>query len=116
MGLGEGGLLSGRLDLNNAAAVGQDEVGVGVGVGVLLVVEVQDRGAGNDAAGHRRDLTGHRAGLEDVHRQQVAERQGKRDPGAGDGGAAGAAIGVQHVAVQRDRHLAQRRAVHNGAQ
>ena len=37
------------------------------------------------------------------------------DPGAGDGGAAGAAVGVQHVAVERDADLAHQGAIHHGA-
>jgi hypothetical protein len=40
--------------------------------------------------------------------QQVAGGQAQRHPGAGDGGGARAAVGLDHVAVQRDLPLAQR--------
>ena len=40
----------------------------------------------------------------------------KRDPGAGDRGRARAAIGLQHVAIERDLALAQRLQIGDGAQ
>ena len=40
----------------------------------------------------------------------------QRHPGAGDGGGARAAVGLQHVAVERDLSLAHRREVDDGAQ
>ena len=44
------------------------------------------------------------------------DRVGQRDVGAGDRRGAGAAVGLQHVAVQHDRVLAQRLRVDDGAQ
>ena len=85
-------------------------------LGVLVIVQVQHRRAADDAARNRGDLAGHRHGFQHVHLDQMSERQRQRDPGAGDRGATRAAIGVQHVAVERDRHLAHRRTVHHGAQ
>ena len=40
----------------------------------------------------------------------------QRDPGAGDRGGAGAAVGLDHVAVERDLALAERLQVDHGAQ
>ena len=82
----------------------------------LRVVEIEHRLAARDPAGHRRDLPDHRHTGQHVHPDQVTEGEVKRDPGPGDGGAPRAAIGVQHVAIERDRHLAHRHAVHHGPQ
>ena len=40
----------------------------------------------------------------------------QRDPGAGDRGGAGAAVGLDHVAIDGDLPLAERRQVDDGAQ
>ena len=44
------------------------------------------------------------------------KRQMQRNPGAGDGSAARAAIGSQHIAIQRDGHLAHRLQIRDRAQ
>jgi hypothetical protein len=47
---------------------------------------------------------------------QLVHRKTQRDPAAGDRGAAGAAVGLDHVAIDGDLPFAQRRAVDPGAQ
>ena len=49
-------------------------------------------------------------------RDQRVAGIGERDVGAGDGRGARAAIGLQHVAVDRDRALAERAQIDDGAQ
>ncbi len=49
-------------------------------------------------------------------RRSQRDGVGQRDVGAGDRGGAGAAVGLQHVAVDRDRVLAERGQVDRGAQ
>ena len=44
------------------------------------------------------------------------ERQMQRHPGAGNGSAARATIGSQHIAIQGDGHLAHRLQIRHGAQ
>ena len=46
----------------------------------------------------------------------LPKRQHQGYPAAGDGGAAGAAIGIQHVAIQRDLAFPQELEVHGLAQ
>ena len=48
--------------------------------------------------------------------EQPVDRQPQRHPAAGDRGAAGAAVGLQHVAVDGDLPLAERHPVDAGAQ
>ena len=114
--LGEGLRLGGGLHLDDAAAAGEDEIGVGLRLAVLGIVEVEHGGALPEAAGDGGDLVAQRHGLQDVHRHAVAEGQVQRHPGAGDAGAAGAAVGGQHVAVDGDGHLAHGLQVGDGAQ
>ena len=54
--------------------------------------------------------------LERAARHERAEGQPEGDPGAADAGAAGAAVGLQDVAVEPDRALAERLHVDHGAQ
>ncbi len=112
----EGPALGGALHLDEAAAAGLDDVHVDVGGRVLLVVEVeQDRLAhladrdGGHVVGDRQLGGGARAAL-------LAQALDERDEGAGDRGAARAAVGLQHVAVDPDRALAERLHVDHRAQ
>ena len=56
--------LGGRLDLDQPAVAGHDDVGVDLGARVLGVVEVAEQLAADDAAGDRRDRAGERVALE----------------------------------------------------
>src|SRR5579872_1017235 len=55
-------------------------------------------------------------GLDHVARLHPTEAIGERDPGAGDRGGARSAIGLEHVAIDRDLALAERFQVDGGAQ
>lgn len=50
--------LGGALDLDEAAVAGADDVHVGVGTDVLLVAEVEERYAADDADGDGADRSG----------------------------------------------------------
>ena len=101
-----GGLLGGRLDLDQAALAGDDDVGVDLGTGVLGVVEIAEQLAADDAARDRRDRPGERVALEIARLEQAVEGEPEGDVSAGDRGAAGAAVGLKDVAVDVDRAVA----------
>ena len=104
------------LQFDEAAAVVHHQVHVGVAVAVLGVVQVQHRRAAVDAHRDRGHRAVDRIALDLVARLQPVHRIHQRHVGAGDGGGAGSAVGLQHVAVQGDGAFAQRPAVHAGAQ
>src|SRR5690606_411314 len=111
------GVAFGRaLELDEPAAVVHHHVHVGVAVAVLGVVEVEHRHAAVDADRNRGHRAVDRVALDVAARLQPARRVDQGHVGAGDRGGAGAAIGLQHVAVQGDGALAQGVAVHAGAQ
>ena len=92
-----------RLHLHQPALAGHDDVGVDLGGRVLGVVEVEQRPPADDAAGDRRDRAGQRRALEPPLGLQARAGQREGHVGAGDRSAAGAAVGLQHVAVEVDR-------------
>ena len=98
------------------AAGGHHHVHVGVAVGVFGVVEVEHRLAAIHAHRHRTDQFAHRVSREHVARDEAGERVVDRHAGAGDAGGAGAAVGLQHVAVDEDLALAERVEVDHRAQ
>ena len=103
-----GVFLRGRLHLDDIAGAGEDEIGVGVGLRILGIVEIEHRHARTDAAGNRRDMIAQHVGLDHLARFHPGEAVVERDPGAGDGGGAGAAVGLDDVAVDGDLPLAER--------
>src|SRR6202043_363742 len=107
LGFRERCLLRGALYLDNAAVAGHDKIGVGIGLRILGVVEVEHRRAVIDAAGDRGDIVAQHVALDHAAGFHPGDAVGERDPGAGDRGGAGAAIGLQHVAVDRDLALAE---------
>lgn len=114
----EGCALGGALDLDETAVAGADDVHVGLGADVLLVAEVEERGAVDDADADGGDGVGERlaAGLDDLLALGPDDGVGEGDVGAGDGGRTGAAVGLEDVAVQDDGVLAERLVVDDGAQ
>ena len=112
----EGRALGAALHLDEPAAVGHHEIGVRPGGAVLGIVEVEHRLAAVDAAADRGDMRGQRVALDHPACHQLADRQSQRDPAAGDRRAAGAAVGLQHVAVDGDLPLAERHPVDPGPQ
>ena len=65
---------------------------------------------------HRRDVIDKRIRRHQPGLHQLVHRQPQRHPAAGDRGAAGAAIGLDHVAIDGDLAFAQRDAIDAGAQ
>ena len=102
----EGIGLGGALHLDEQAAAGLDDVHVHVGAGVLVVGEVEQRLAADDAdaGGGDEVADGHRGDL--VLVAHLLQRQHERDEAAGDRRRAGAAVGLDDVAVHPDRPLA----------
>ena len=105
------------LHLDEAAAVVHDDVHVGLGAGILGVVEIEHR-----HARRRCRPTPRRPGRESgcracsaVAHERIA-RVGERDVAAGDRGRARAAVGLQHVAIERDGALAERLQIDDRAQ
>src|SRR5579862_2326026 len=98
--------LCGRLHLDEAAVARDDDVHVGVGGRVLRVVEVEQRFTADDA-----DRDG-----QHLREGEAVERAVGGDIGAADRSATGATVGLQDVAVQVDRSLAERLEIDHRAQ
>ena len=103
LGAAEGHALGRRLHLDQAPVAGHDDVHVHVGRRVLLVVEVEERLAVDDPDGDGADEVGR------LGEPGLAGGERQRDPGARDRRGARAAVGLEHVAVDPDRALAERR-------
>ena len=104
------------LDLDEGGAVLHHHVHVGLGLRVLDVVEVEHRRAAADADRHGRHLPVQRRGGERAARDERGAGVGERDIAAGDRRGARAAVGLQHVAVERDGAFAERGHVHHRTQ
>ena len=113
--LAERRLFRGGLHFDDVAGAGHDEIGVGLGLGILGVVEIEHRGVVEHAAGDRRDMVAQRVGLDHLAGPHPGEAIVQRHPGAGDRGGAGAAVGLDHVAVDGDLPLAERRQIDHRA-
>ena len=98
--------LGGALDLDEAARVVHYDVHVCLGFRVLLIVEVEDRHALEDADGDRGDLAVNRIARDLARGRELVGREREREIAAGDRGRARAAVRLQHVAVDGDRVLA----------
>ena len=105
-----------RLHLDEAAVAGHDDVGVDLGGRVLRVVEVEQR-RGRRPSRTRPPrptaVSGSRSSRPAVEQLRAGEVE--RDVGAGDRRAARAAVGLEHVAVEVDRALAERLEVDDAA-
>jgi len=112
----EGLFLGGRLNLDDAAPAGEHEVGVDLGGAVLGVVEVEDLATLVNAARDGRHLIAQRDGIDRLDLQHMLERQVQRHVAAGDRRRAGAAVGLDHVAVDLDLALAETREIGDRAQ
>src|SRR4051794_40728590 len=115
VGAAERRALGGGLDLDEAAVAGHDHVGVDLRGRVLGIVEVEQRGAIDDPARDRGDRAGQRELGELALVDQAAAGELERDVAAGDRGAAGAAVGLEDVAVDVDGALAERLEVDDAA-
>ena len=109
-------MLAGALDFYKVAGFLHHHVEVHLGAGIFLIGQIQTDFAVDDAHGHRGDGIEQRLAGDDAFGLEVGDGIGKRNVGARDGGGAGAAIGLQHVAVELDGVFAQLLQVHGGAQ
>src|SRR5579884_546570 len=100
---GERVALGGRLHLDEAPVAGHHDVHVRVGARVLRVVEIEERHAADDADRDGRDRI-----AEGPREPEAVEGPHRRDIGAADRRAARAAVGLEDVAVQPQRPLAER--------
>src|SRR5689334_707654 len=116
LGASEWRALRRTLDLDDATAACHDDVHVRVASGILGVVEVEGGLAAEDPDRHRRDGIGERFAGHHALRPAPVDRVAKGYPGAGDRSAARAAVGLDHVAVDAKRALAERTQIGDGAQ
>jgi hypothetical protein len=97
-------------------AIVHDHVQVGVGGKIFLVVEIEHGIRAEHADRNRGDMAMNRVALELAGIEQLVNGIDQRHVGAGDRGGAGAAIGLDHIAVERDGALAQGFEVDHGPQ
>src|SRR5690606_5349510 len=111
------GLAFGRaLDFHEVPAAGHDDVHVRAAGRVFFVVQVQHGRAVGQTDRYGGQLIADGVALQQALLLQGAHGQRGCDPGAGDAGAAGAAIGLDDVAVDVQRALPQALQVEYGAQ
>lgn len=96
------------LHLNNTAIFGHHHVHVGLRGGVFDVLQIADGFAIYDTDGDRGHHPFHRIGFQLAGGDQLIQRIGQRHAGTGNGGGAGAAVGLQYIAVESNREFAQR--------
>ena len=104
---GERGALGGALHLDELAGPGHHDVHVDLGPHVLRVVEVEVPERVDDTHRDRRALVGERVGGELLGGDEARAGVVQRDVAAADRRGAGAAVGLEHVAVDGDLHLAE---------
>ena len=102
-------VFSSRLDFDELIAGGHDEVHIDVGAGVLFVAEVEQYFPvdNSDANRGHKILERNRRERSRVH--QLFQRQAQRDESARDRRGARASVGLDDVAVDPDRALAEAR-------
>ena len=98
------------------AGGGGDDVHVDLRHLVLDVLEVEPGDAADDADRDGGDLVADRPGHQIALERQLAEGEDGGHVGAGDRRGAGAAVGLQHVAVEGEGAVGERRQVDGGAQ
>jgi hypothetical protein len=102
--------------LDDVAVGRQHEIAVRAGRAVLDVVEVQHRRAIVDAAADGGNLAADRIGGDLAGGDRLVDRDAEGNPGAGDRGGAGAAVGLDDVAIERDLAFAEFLEIDDGAQ
>jgi hypothetical protein len=109
-------LLGGALDLDEVAAGRAHHVHVGLRGHVFLVAQIEPGLTIHDADADRGHRGEQRVALGPLPGREPGHRVGQRNVAAGHRGGAGAAVGLEHVAVDDDGVLAQRLVVHAGPQ
>jgi hypothetical protein len=112
--LGEGGLFATALDFDKVAILGEHEVAIDIGLGVLLVAEVEQGFVFPDAGADGGNLLFQRLLGDLAFVEQAIEGNGSGHAGTGDRGGAGAAIGLEDIAVDTEGALAELGQIHDG--
>ena len=114
--LGERAAFGRALDLDERAAGRADDVAVDVGLRIFRVGQVEDGLARADPDRHGGNRLAQRPAGNLSVATELRQGHGQRDAGARDPGAAGAAVGLEDVAVERDRALAEAAQLRDAAQ
>ena len=96
------------LDFDEPAAIAHHDVHVGLGLRVLRVIEIEHGDTAADANRHRSDLAMQGQVVEQTTPFQSVAGIDQRHVAAGNRRGARAAIGLQHVAIERHRTLTER--------
>ena len=112
----EGRAFGGALDFDVIPAAGHDDVHVDFGLGVFEIAQVEHGHAFDDADADGGEEIVDQAGADLVLFAQFLKRQAQGHEGAGDGGGAGAAVGLDDVAVENHGALAEFVHAEDGAQ
>ena len=115
LGLAEGGLFAGALQFDEFARGVHDEVQIHLRRGVFRVAKIQQGLLLDDADADGGDGAAQRVCGQLAFGHQLADRQGERHVAAGNGRGAGAAVGLQDIAVHPDGAGAQFLQVDGGA-
>ena len=108
-------LLGSGLEFDKFAGTGHDDVHVDLGGGILFVAEIQQAFAIQDADAGGGDIFANGVGAENAAFDESADGEAEGDEGAGDGGGARAAIGLQDVAIEDDGAFTERPEVDDAA-
>src|SRR5262249_62088237 len=104
----EGLAFGGALYLDEFAVARAHDIHVRLGRDVLAVAQVEPRLAVDDAHADGGNRGSQRVALAPVPAPQPADRVREGDVPAGYRGCSGSAVGLQHIAVDHDRVLAER--------
>jgi hypothetical protein len=94
------------LDLDQVAVAREDQVEIDVAVEVLAIVEIGTSLPADETDRDRHDLIGERPFAEQTLLAHLGEGKYKGDPAARDGSRSGRAVGLEDVAIDGDRALA----------
>src|SRR5690606_1607926 len=106
----------GELGLDHLAVARKDEIAIAAGLAILLIVKIEHRLAAVNAAADSPYLGPDRVLGQGAIGQQPVDGNPKGHPCPGDGGGAGAAIGLDHVAIDDDLAFAELGQVDDGAE
>src|SRR5215468_317567 len=115
LGFGEWCLLRRGLNLDNAAASGENEIRVGVSAGILRVVQIEYRRTRANTTRYCGDVLAQWQGANDVPGFHPGEAIMQRHPAARYGGRSGAAVGLNDIAIDGYLALTKRFKIHDGA-
>ena len=112
----EGVPFGSTLHFDKGAAFVHHYVHIGLGIGIFGVVEIEHRGAIEYPHRYRGEMAMQRVLLDQFLCPEMGHCIGQRHIGTGDRCGTGAAIGLDHVAVEGNRAFTQRRQIDHCAQ